>query len=374
MRGTGTLWYGDFPMSHQVSVEVLPRPDVLSKPVDAPLGVRLVRAAALGACFVLAAGCATTRSPEPGLRALWQPGQGQGQGQQGATQGQGAAKEQDQKGKEGDAKAAAEGDSIPVRSLPQDEGRAVRRLTRRSTSNAESREPRFRFEVGFGYGRQSVGAGSLGRRDEQDAAVMHWGLEFWANRNIGVGLRSEAADTVGDLFEGQTVSDGQTQRSADADLSVRDFAAYFAWNPTSSDRVRVPFQIGPTFMSARLDYDRANIEYDWAGAGVRVGVRPEFTVVDGANTDLVLYTGASYGVGFASVHEDRVGPNENYDTEFQNLRGEAGVRLEFKRFILGLSYVFSDTGFNLSDIERGRRVPDFDSDTHMYMLTFGGKF
>lgn len=355
-------------MSNQLSVEVLHRPDVLSKPVGAPPGARLIRAAALGVCFVLAAGCATTRSQDGGRRALWL----QGQGQQGSAQDQGAAKEQGQK--EGDAKAEAEGESIPVRSLPQDEGRAVRRLTRRSTSNTESRDPRFRFEIGFGYGRQSVGAGTLGRRDEQDAAVMHWGLEFWANRNIGFGLRSEAADTVGDLFEGQTVSDGQALRPADADLSVRDFAAYFAWNPTSSDRVRVPLQIGPTFLSARLDYDRANIDYDWSGAGVRVGVRPEFTVVDGTNADFVIYTGASYGIGFASVHEDLVGPNETYDTEFQNLRAEAGVRLEFKRFILGLSYVFSDTGFNLSDIERGRRVPDIDYDTHMYMLTFGGRF
>ena len=365
-------------MSNQVSVEVLHRPDVLSQLVDAPPPARLVRAAALAVCLALAAGCATTRSAEPGRLAPWLQDQGQqGASQaQGSTQGEGAAaaqaKEQGQK--EGDAKTEAEDDSIPVRALPQDEGRAVRRLTRRSTSNTESREPRFRFEIGFGYGRQSVGAGSLGKRDEQDAAVMHWGLEFWANRNIGFGMRSEAADTVGDLFEGQTVSDGQTQRPADADLSIRDFAAYFAWNPTSSDRVRVPFQIGPTFTSARLDYDRANIDYDWAGAGVRVGVRPEFTVVDGTNTDLVIYTGASYGIGFASVHEDLVGPNETYDTEFQNLRAETGIRVEFKRFILGLSYVFSDTGFNLSDIERGRRVPDIDYDTHMYMLTFGGRF
>lgn len=362
-------------MSNQVSVEVLHLPEVFSPPVEAPRVARLVRTAALGACLALAAGCTTTRSAGPGGDVLWLQQQGQGQG---STQGQGEAKaqgkDQGQKEGEADAKAEAEGESIPVRALPQDEGRAVRRLTRRSTSNTESRDPRFRFEIGFGYGRQSVGAGSLGRRDEQDAAVMHWGLEFWANRNIGFGLRSEAADTVGDLFEGQTVSDGQTQRPADADLSIRDFAAYFAWNPTSSDRVRVPFQIGPTFMSARLDYDRANIDYDWVGAGVRVGVRPEFTVVDGTNTDLVLYTGVSYGIGFASVHEDLVGPNETYDTEFQNVRAEAGIRVEFKRFIVGLSYVFSDTGFNLSDVERGRRVPDIDYDTHMYMLTFGGRF
>ncbi|HLU38095.1 MAG TPA: hypothetical protein VK081_01845, partial [Planctomycetota bacterium] len=123
-----------------------------------------------------------------------------------------------------------------------------------------------------------------------------------------------------------------------------------------------------------LDYDRARVDYRVSTAGVRIGTRPEFAVVHTDDTDLRLFAGVTYSIGFTRIDEDLIGSDETYDTEQQQFRVEAGLRLDLRRVTLGLHYVYSDNGINLSDPEHGRRLPEIDYDTNMVFFTIGGRF
>ncbi|MEZ5964921.1 MAG: hypothetical protein R3F56_13860 [Planctomycetota bacterium] len=256
--------------------------------------------------------------------------------------------------------------------MPQDDSR-VRRLTRRRSPVADG-ERRSRFGGGFGYGRFRINARELGGRDTEDAAVFRLDGEFWVNRHIGFGLMSELVSTGDDLFEGQQVESGVGLRAADAQITSSDFAAFFAWDPIGADRVRLPLQIGPWFAGSTFDYDTARIDYTFATAGFRVAARPEFKLVDGDKVDFTAFAGASYSLGFTSIYEDLVGPNETYESDAWQFRAEGGLRLDLRRVSLGLQYVFSDMNIDRSDPEGGRRVPEIDFDTHMFFFTIAGRF
>lgn len=256
---------------------------------------------------------------------------------------------------------------------PQD-GRRARRLTRPRSAPAGDDELPSRLGGGFGYGRFHVNSRTLGGIDTDDAAVFRIDGDFWVSRHIGFGLTSELVSTGDELFSGQQVESGVGLRPADAQITSTDFAAYFAWDPVGSRRFRLPLQIGPWFSGTVFDFHRARIDYAFSTAGVRVGVRPEVKLIDSSKTDLVLFGGATYSIGYTSVYEDLVGPNETYDSDSRQFRAEGGLRVDLRRVSLGFHYVFSDMNIDRSSIENGRRVPEIDFTTNMFFFTIAGRF
>ncbi len=269
-------------------------------------------------------------------------------------------------------------ETIEVQDETTTEGRRARRLTRdrraRANGSGERSEPRARIGGGIGFGETSIDAGELGQHDHEDAIVLRLDVEFWVNPYIGFGLTSEVVGTGDDLFEGQQIESGAGPRPADAQLSAHDLAFFFAWDPFGGDHFRFPLHIGPWFAGTNLDYDRARIDYNIATVGIRAAAKPEWKLLDREKVDLVAFAGASYAIGFTSIHEDLIGRNETYDSESQQFRAEGGLRVDLRRVSLGLHYVYSDTGVNLSDIENGRRLPEIDYHTHMFFFTVGGRF
>jgi hypothetical protein len=254
----------------------------------------------------------------------------------------------------------------------QDQRRS-RRLTRARSMPVDDR-PRARVGAGFGYGRLHINASELGRRDEEDASVLRLDGEFWLDPHLGFGFTAELVATDDDLFQGQQVESGVGLRPADAELHGHDISAYFAWDPLGGERFRLPLEIGPWISSTFLDYDRANIDYTFTNVGLRVGATPELKIVDTRSADVSLFAGASYSIGFTDVYEDLIGNNEDYDSEAQQFRAEAGLRVDLRAVTLGLHYVYSDTGINLSDPEFGRRIPEIDFYTNMFFFTVGARF
>jgi hypothetical protein len=265
--------------------------------------------------------------------------------------------------------AAPAADDVPAQE------RRTRRLTReRGIRRERSGEPRNRFGGGFGYGRFEINASELGTRDAEDAGVVRLEGEFWPLRHIGFGVTAEMVSTGDDLFEGQQIDSGNGLRPADAEISAHDVSVFFAWDPVAGDRFRLPFQVGPWFNSAFFDYDRARVEYRIGTAGIRFGARPELKLADGDDVDLTVVAGTSYAIGFTSIDEERIGPDETFDSESQQFRAEGGLRLDLRSISLGLHYVYSDNGINLSDVENGRRLPEIDYDTNMFFFTIAGRF
>jgi len=280
----------------------------------------------------------------------------------------------------------AKSDDVPMREVEgervqrqddrrgqRQDDRRVRRLTRPRSTVAPS-DARGRFGIGFGYGRFRINARELGGRDSADAALFRLDGEFWLNRHVGFGLMGEMFATDDELFEGQQVESGVGLRRADAEVNGTDLTAFVAFDPIGGDRVRFPLQVGPWVSSTFLDYDSARIDYTFSTAGIRVGARPELTLVDTDRADVVLFGGASYAIAFASVYEDLIGDNSTYDSEAQQFQAEGGIRVDLRHVSLGLQYVLNDVGVNLSDFEDGRRVPDVDFHTHMFFFTVAGRF
>lgn len=271
---------------------------------------------------------------------------------------------------------------VPIRELDAPSPRAgadstpqggTRRLTR-ARSPRSSTEPFARVGGGLGYGRFHINARELGGHDDQDAGVFRLDADIWINPHIGFGLTGELVGVGEDLFEGQQVESGVGLRPADAELSSHDFAPYFQWDPIARPRFRLPLQIGPWFQGVFLDYERANIDYTFSTFGLRVGARPELALVETEKVDVVLFGGATYGIGFTEAYEDLIGENERYDTDAKQFRAEGGVRVDLRHVSLGLHYVFSDTSIDISDVENGRRVPEVDFYTNMFFFTVAGRF
>lgn len=233
---------------------------------------------------------------------------------------------------------------------------------------------RFRAEGAFGYGKFHINARELGGRDRDDAAVFRIDLGLDLNKHIGFTLTSELVGTDDDVFAGRTIESGVGPRDAEASVGLRDLGIQFAWNPLTSDDFRLPIQVGPWISGGMIDYDRAGVQYDWTTLGIRAGVRPEWTIARGRSADLTVYGGASYSIGYTAIHEDLIGRNETYDSEAQQFRAEGGVRVGLGGFVIGLGYVLSDNGINLSDEESGRRLPEIDYNTQMFFLSLGGRF
>lgn len=259
-------------------------------------------------------------------------------------------------------------DAGPQGELEPVERRRVRR------ERAGDSQTRFRAEGAVGYGKFHINARDLGGRDRDDAAVFRIDLGLDLSKHIGFTLTSELVGTDDDVFAGRTIESGVGLRDAEASVGLRDLGIQFAWNPLTSDDFRLPIQIGPWISGGMIDYDRAGVQYDWTTVGVRAGVRPEWTIVSGRKADLTVFGGASYSIGYTTIHEDLIGRNENYDSEAQQFRAEGGVRVGLGGFVIGLTYVLSDNGINLSDEESGRRLPEIDYNTHMFFLSLGGRF
>lgn len=267
---------------------------------------------------------------------------------------------------------------------PQNQGepttgdRRTRRLTRERRTRRDDGDlgddRLSRISAGLGYGRFAINARELGQRDHDDAVVLHFDAEFWLNRHVGFGLNSELVGTGDDMFAGQQVESGIGPRAADAQITASDLALYFAWDPLGGNRFRLPLLIGPWFSGTSIDYDRARIDYEFFTAGIRFAVRPEWKLLDRQKVDLVAFAGASYAIGFTTINEDLIGSDETYDSESQQFRAEGGLRVDLRGVSLGLQYVYSNTGINLSDVENGRRVPEIDYDVNMFFFTVGGRF
>ncbi len=254
------------------------------------------------------------------------------------------------------------------------EAQPVERRSRRVRRELRSDESGFRAEAGLGYGEFKINARELGGRDREDAAVLRIDLGFDINRHLAITLMSELVGTDDDVFAGRTIESGVGPRAADASVGLSDLDIAFAWNPLRSDDFRLPLRIGPWINGGAIDYERAGVQYDWTTVGLRIGVRPEWVLARGEKADLTVYGGASYAIGYTAFHEDLIGANETYDSEAQLFRAEGGVRVGLGGFVIGLAYVLSDGGVNLSDEENGRRLPELDFNTHMFFLTLGGRF
>jgi hypothetical protein len=271
--------------------------------------------------------------------------------------------------------AREEVQDVPVQQHEETtQGRRARRLTRPRRARDDDGPTRARVGGGIGYGDFHINASELGQHDDEDAIVLRLDVDFWINRHIGFGVNSELVGTGDDLFAGQQVESGVGPRAADAQVSAHDLAFYFQWDPFAGDGFRLPLQVGPWFAGTTLDYDEARIDYQIVTAGVRVGARPEWKMLDRDKVDLVAFAGASYAVGFTSIDEDRIGSDETFDSASQQFRAEAGVRVDLRRMYVGFHFVHSDTGINLSDVEAGRRLPEIDFYTNMFFVTVGGRF
>ena len=276
------------------------------------------------------------------------------------------------------------GVTTATQDAPQNQGerttddRRTRRLTHERRTRRDDGEVGgdrlSRIGAGLGYGRFSIDARGLGQRDHDDAVVFRLDAEFWVNRHIGFGLNSELVGTGDNLFAGQQVESGVGPRAADAQVTANDLGLFFAWDPLGGNRFRLPLLIGPWLSGTTIDYDRARIDYEFFTAGIRVAVRPEWKLIDREKVDLVAFAGASYAIGFTTINEDLIGSDETYDSESQQFRAEGGLRVDLRGVSLGLHYVYSNTGINLSDIENGRRVPEIDYDVNMFFFTVGGRF
>ena len=230
-----------------------------------------------------------------------------------------------------------------------------------------------RGELAFGWASLDVDAGRLGRDRDEGSAALRFDLQAMPKRWLGGGLTFEVLGSA-DLFEGQTIDNGAALVPADATFSMIDLDAHVTLAPIANSRFALPIQLGPWIQSGTLDYDDANATYEFATIGLRVGVRPEWTIVRSHRTDITLFGGATFGVGTTLLDEDIVNREETYDSSATQFRAEGGIRCGLGSFTLGLSYAWSDTRIDDSDLENGRSLPDIDFDASMFLLTIGGRF
>jgi hypothetical protein len=252
----------------------------------------------------------------------------------------------------------------PLAQDPQDPRRHIDQIepSRRRAVRPQSPNEPWVARLGVGVGRLAFDAeGPRFKGDDTLTSVVAI-VEPAAASGNGPGLRLEAYRTGRDLFDGETMNDGQSVVPASARAEGLDAFPHYVFQPRSDGDLDFAVRVGP-FVDVLELYQASDVRRTWQSIGGRVELEPSWTLWQGGGNRLDVRGLLGGDVGAARFREHFVGGSDD-DTTLR-LMGEVGVGLLWSTpsFVGELGYRFRAIDYD------GTETDLFGDPSHTSVLT-----
>jgi hypothetical protein len=223
-------------------------------------------------------------------------------------------------------------------------------------------------------GRVSFRAGGTQYHAGTNALFLQLATEPAPRVFQGAGLTFSGFVSENDLFRGQTISDGDSVRGADARAYGFDFFPHLTVHPTRGDVFDTTIETGVFLDWFRLDHQLADVGRDLLGFGGRIALEPEWRMLRGDRYYLSAFARVAGDFGGAQFLETwRFGSGSDTTTRW-SLETGAGLRLSYDTLFGELA--FRQRHIDFGGVRSGLfgNVDDMDIRTQGLFLTVGGRF
>ncbi len=226
----------------------------------------------------------------------------------------------------------------------------------------------------IGFGPSSLRYKSAGLNASERAVSGRFkGEGFFGNAPVGPGLHASWTRT-GDMFEGQTQSDGVTSQPATAKATHLDVYPHAAIRPVRSRHFDLIFRAGGLIDYLDLNHDAETLDTGFLSIGPKVAVEPEVFFINSRRSAFSWYASAGYAYAWSVVSENNAVRDENYSSTAQFMDLESGLRFRAGHFRGSLGYVYALGDVSQTDAKNSISLPKAETTRKMVMLEFGVDF
>jgi len=231
-------------------------------------------------------------------------------------------------------------------------------------------------QVGLTAGIGSIRLHAADAGIDEHAAALTFGFEARppADDQLRPGFRLRGLTTHGDLFAGQTISDGTGPVAADAYAFELDAFPHLVAYPVRTPGFDLPLRFGPFVDWLRVDHSFAATTSSWTSFGARVEVEPTWRLAGDRDWNLALFGRAGLdAAGVRFFDGSSQGGQTDRTSRWQGELG-AGLRL-FGHDLAGeLGYHFRRVEYGGTSTDRLGTVDRFDVLTQSLELMMAVRF